>query len=435
MVALATRRRSGTQRSTELGLLALAAAVTIGAYLLASLGRTASIPANSTPFLVAELGLILIAHLATRWLAPNATPLLLPMVAFLNGLGYVFIARLNPHDAGLQALWTALGVGVYVLTLALVPRVQRLDRYRYLLALAGLGLLLMPLVPHLGEQINGARLWIRLGPITFQPVELAKIALAIFFASYLVEKRDVLATPTTRVGNLLIPNARAFGPLVLTWGVSLLVMTKERDVGFSLLIFVMFISTLWIATGRHAYLVVGLVLFLIGAFLAVQLFPHVHERVADWINPWVRANGTGYQPIQALYAMGSGGVTGSGLGLGRPTIIPVNVSDYIFAAIGEELGLLGTTAVIFAFLILVGTGLRIALRAKAEFPKLLAAALTATLGFQAFFIMAGVVRLLPVTGVTLPFVAYGGSSLLANYLLIALLMRISDDSAALPARS
>ncbi|HET6875135.1 MAG TPA: FtsW/RodA/SpoVE family cell cycle protein [Acidimicrobiales bacterium] len=424
-----TARRPGYRRTTELGLLLLAGVFTVGAYILASLGKAASLPANVVPFLVALLVLMAGAHVATRRLAPGSSQVILPLAAFLNGLGYVFIARLDPHLAGLQATWTAIGVGAYILTLVLVPRVQVLERYRYLVALAGIVLLLLPLVPKVGQNINGARLWIRLGPLTFQPVELAKIALAVFFASYLVEKRDLLATPTRRVGNLLLPDPRPFGPLVLMWGLSLLVMTAERDVGFSLLIFVLFIATLWIATGRSAYLGLGAVLFGLGALLADKLFPHVHDRIQVWLNPWPHANDIGYQAIQALYAMGSGGVAGSGLGLGRPELVPVVASDYIFAAIGEELGLMGTTLVVFAFLLLVGTGLRIALRARSDFAKLLAAGLTAILGFQAFFIMAGVVRLLPVTGVTLPFVAYGGSSLVANYILIALLIRTSDARA------
>ncbi|HET9732870.1 MAG TPA: FtsW/RodA/SpoVE family cell cycle protein [Acidimicrobiales bacterium] len=422
-----TARPTLARRTTELGLLVLTGLITVGGYILASLGRTASMPANLIPFLVALLGLLLLAHLATRWLAPRATPVILPVAAFLNGLGYVFVARLNHRDAGLQAMWTALGVAAYVATLFFVRRVQLLERYRYLIALAGIVLLLLPLAPHLGQNINGARLWVRLGPVSFQPVELAKIALAVFFASYLVEKRDLLATPTSRVGNMLLPDPRPFGPVLFMWGLSMVVMTAERDVGFSLLIFVLFVTTLWVATGRAAYLGVGAVLFAGGATLMSSLFSHVHERITVWLDPWAHANGIGYQAVQAMYALGSGGVTGTGLGLGRPQLIPVVVSDYIYAAIGEELGLLGTTLVLVAFVVLVGAGLRTAMRSRSDFSSLLATGLTAILGFQAFFIMAGVVRLLPVTGVTLPFVAYGGSSLVSNYILIALLVRISDE--------
>jgi cell division protein FtsW (lipid II flippase) len=294
-----------------------------------------------------------------------------------------------------------------------------------------LALLLLPLAPKLGQNINGARLWVRLGPVTFQPVELAKIALIIFFASYFVEKRELLTLPTVRIGNRLFTDPRPFGPVVLAWGFSLLVMTAERDVGFSLLIFVLFISMLWMATGRVTYLVVGAVLFVIGAILAAHLFGHVHDRITVWLDPWKYANGIGYQVVQSQYGLGSGGLVGSGLGLGHPTLIPVASSDFIFAAIGEEMGLLGTVGIVMAFLMLVGASLRTALGAKSDFAKLLAAGITAAIGFQAFFIMAGVVRLLPLTGVTLPFVAYGGSSLVANYILIALLMRVSDENVQL----
>ncbi|HVA42076.1 MAG TPA: FtsW/RodA/SpoVE family cell cycle protein [Acidimicrobiales bacterium] len=416
-------------RNTELGLLGLVFLVTVAAYVLATLGRTASIPANIIPFLAFLLTLLLIAHLATRRFAPNATPVMLPLAGFLNGIGYVFIARLDSHLAGLQATWTAIGVAGYVLTLAFVRRIQLLERYRYLIATAGVVLLLMPLAPGVGERINGARLWVRLGPLSFQPVELAKIGLAVFFASYLVEKRELLANPTSRVGNVLLPDPRPFGPLLLMWGLSMLVMTAERDVGFSLLIFVLFISMLWISTGRATYLLVSLGLFVLGAGVMSVLLSQVHERITVWLNPWPYASGIGYQAIQALYAMGSGGVAGTGLGLGRPTLIPVVASDYIFAGLGEELGLVGTTIIVAAFVLLITSGLRTAIRARSDFAKLLTAGLTAVLGFQAFFIMAGVLRLLPVTGVTLPFVAYGGSSLVANYILIALIARVSDEAA------
>ena len=422
------RRRTSPRRTTELGLLVLGALITVGAYVLASLGKTATIPPHTFAFLAVVVGLGLAAHMATRVFAPDADPILLPLVALLNGLGYVFIARLNYKLASLQSVWTALGVGAYIGTLALVRRSRDLERYRYLLAVAGLGLMLAPLAPVVGRTINGARLWVRMAGVSFQPVELAKIALAIFFASYFVEKRNVLSEPTLRVGNRLLPDPRPMGPVLLAWGLSMVVMTAERDIGFSLLFFVMFIAMLWVSTGRVAYLMVGAVLFLLGAFLAVHLFGHVHERITIWLNPWPYRDRSGYQIVQAQYALGSGGLAGSGLGLGRPQVIPVVASDFIFAAIGEELGLLGTSAIIFSFMLFVGAGLRTALRARSEFAGLLAAGVTAVIGFQAFFIMAGVVRLLPLTGVTLPFVAYGGSSLIANYILLALLQRISAES-------
>lgn len=432
---LTRARAAGPRRRTELGLLVLAALVTVSAYMLASLGKTATIPANVLPFLGVILVLELLAHLANRRWAANADPIILPIVALLNGLGYVVIARLDYKLAALQAIWTALGVSAYLITLAVVRQSRDLDRYRYLLVIAGLASLLAPLVPHLGQNINGARLWIRLGPVQFQPVEVAKLALAVYFASYFVEKRELLSTPTVRMGNHLVPDPRTFAPVVLAWAVSLLVMTAEHDIGFSLLIFVLFISMLWVATGRATYLVVGVVLFAVGAFVASHLFGHVNERIDIWFHAFAHANTTGYQLVQGEYALGTGGVTGTGLGLGHPGLIPIAYSDFIFAAVGEELGLLGTTALVVAFALLVGAGMRAALTARTEFSKLLATGLTVLIGFQAFFIMAGVVRLLPLTGVTLPFVAYGGSSILANYVLVALLVRISAEGSAQPSAS
>jgi cell division protein FtsW (lipid II flippase) len=285
----------------------------------------------------------------------------------------------------------------------------------------------MPLLPVVGRNINGARLWLRLGPMSFQPGELAKIALAIFFASYLVEKRELLAVATHRVGPFMVPDARHFGPLVLAWGVSLVIMIAERDLGSSLLFFALFISLLWVATARGAYLAIGAGLFLAGATFAWQAFAHVQERVRIWLNPWPKADGAGFQTIQALFAFAAGGVAGTGLALGSPDRIPAVTTDFTFAAIGEELGLVGAVAILVAFLLMVGAGLRTAMRAEAPFEKLLATGLTTILGMQSFIILAGVTRLVPLTGITLPFVSYGGSSLVANYVLLALLLRLSDD--------
>ncbi len=419
------------RRRTEAGLLVLAGLVTASAGLLATLGATHSVSRSYEEMLGAIVLLPFLAHLANRRLAPEADPVLLPVVSLLNGLGWVMIARLDHavHSdyAPRQVLWTALGIVVYIVTLAVLRRPRDLERHRYLWALGGVGLLLLPLVPHLGEDINGARLWIRLGPITFQPVEVAKIALVVFFASIFVEKRELLSHATARLRNHRVPDPRPFGPILLAWGFSMLAMVAERNVGFALLIFVIFLSMLWMATGRVSYLGVGALLFVAGAFVGNFLFAQVHERITIWLNPWPYAQTIGYQVIQAEYAFGTGGIAGTGLGLGHPGFIPIVQSDFIFAAFGEELGLFGTTLLVVAFALLVGSGLRVALRARSDFSKLLAAGLITVLGFQAFFIMAGVVRLLPLTGLTLPFVAYGGSSLAANYLLIALVMRVSDE--------
>lgn len=413
------------RRNTELGLVLLAALVTTGAYVLASLGRTARMPADIGPFLGVVVGLLAAAHVATRRLAPGADPVLLPLAGLLNGIGYVFIARLDADLARLQAAWTAIGVGAFVATLVVVRRARDLERVRYTLALAGIALLLLPLVPGLGRTINGARLWVRVGPLNFQPGELAKIALAVFFASYLVERRELLAIATRRIGPVAVPDLRHFGPVLAAWAVSLVVIMAERDLGSSLLFFALFVAALWVATGRGAYLVAGAAMFAGGAVLAWSQFAHVQERVRVWIDPWPHAATEGFQIVQGWFAMGSGGIAGRGLSLGSPQRIPAAATDFIFAAIGEELGLLGTTAVLAAFVLMVGTGLRVALRAEHPFEKLLATGLTLILGLQSFIIIGGITRVVPLTGITLPFVSYGGSSLVANYMLLALLLRIS----------
>ena len=423
------------RRRTELGLIVLGSVIVGGAYTLATLGRTSSIPANIGPFLGIVLGLFVAAHIATRRYAPGADGLLLPIAALLNGLGYVFIARLDEasrHPQGLaaaQAGWTVIGVGAFVLTLAFVRRVRDLQRYRYTFLLLGLGLLMAPLLPVVGREVNGARIWAKFGPISFQPGEFAKVVLAIFFASYLVEKRELLGMATFPRVRPFLPDLKHLGPVLLVWGFSIVIMTAEKDLGSSLLFFALFMLMVWVATERTAYVAVGGVLFAAGSFMAYKSFNHVHARVQDWLNPWAHAAGSGFQVIQSWFAMAWGGVAGTGLGLGNPDRIPVAQTDFIFAAIGEELGLLGSAAIIFCYVLLVGCGLRIAVRAEPPFEKLLATGITILLGVQSFIIMAGVTRLLPLTGVTLPFVSYGGSSLVANYVLLALLARISDDTA------
>jgi peptidoglycan glycosyltransferase len=417
------------RRNAELGLMILAAVLTVGAYLLASLGRTSSLPADVGPFLGVVIGLLVIAHVATRRLAPRADGTLLPLAALLNGLGYVFIARLDHQLAALQAMWTALGIAAFVGTLFVVRRTRDLERYRYTFALIGIGLLLMPLLPVIGRNINGARLWVRFGGISFQPGEFAKVTLCIFLASYLVEKRELLSIGTRRIGGMVVPDFKYFGPILLAWGLSMVVLVAERDIGSSVLFFALFLAMLWVATARGAYLFIGAGMFAVGSFVAVKAFAHVHERITIWLNPWPVANGNGFQTIQALFALAAGGVFGTGLALGSPQRIPEVATDFIFAAVGEELGLLGTAAVIIAFLLIVGTGFRIAMRAESSFEKLLATGLTTIIGVQAFIIIGGVTRLVPLTGITLPFVSYGGSSLLANYVLLALLLRVSDSDA------
>jgi cell division protein FtsW (lipid II flippase) len=428
----------GAPRRVELGLIALALLASVGAFLLLELALFGTVTTEAGVFGAAAGLIALLAHLFTRWLAPNADPTFLPVALLLNGLGWVMIYRLDQaqavaavagaHLAFYQAAWTAIGIGAYCAVLFFLEKPADLERYRFMLLGIGAGLLLLPLVPHIGETINGARLWVRLGPVSFQPVELAKIALVIFFASYFSEKRELLSHFTARLGRHRVPDMRAFGPVLLAWGFAMLAMTAERNVGFALLIFVIFLSMIWLATGRFAYLVIGAVLFVLGALAAEHMFGQVHERIAIWLDPWRTAQTTGYQIIQAEYAFGSGGLAGTGLGLGHPWLVPVVWADFIFAAFGEELGLAGTVILVAAYLVIVGAGLRAALRSRGDFSKLVATGMTTVLGLQAFFIMAGDVRLLPLTGLSLPWVAYGGSSLVANYMVLAILVRVSDDA-------
>jgi cell division protein FtsW (lipid II flippase) len=421
------------RRNTELGLLFLATLVIVGAYMLASLAEDSQIPSNIGPFLAVIIGLQLVGHVAVRRFAPEADGMLLPIASLLNGLGYVFIVRLDEADrspaglAGLQATWSILGMAAFVTTLVVLQQSRMLERYKYTAGLVGLGLLMLPLVPGLGRTINGSRIWVSLGPVNFQPGEFAKLALAVFFAGYLVDNRELLAV-NRAVGPFSMPDPKHLGPVLIAWAASLVIMISQRDLGSSLLFFTLFIVLLWVATERASYLVVGTLLFVVGAWFSVRQFSHVQERVDIWLNPWADPDHKGFQLLQGLFAMADGGVVGRGLNLGTPQRIPVVETDFIFAAITEELGLLGASAVLMAFVLIVGAGLRIALRTPHNFDRLLAVGLTTLLGFQAFIIIGGVVRLLPLTGVTLPFVSYGGSSLLANYVLLALLLRISDNS-------
>lgn len=405
-------------RRVEAGLLAMVGIVVAVAYGLASFGTTEAIPADLGPFLLWMFGLGLLVHVAVRRWASAADPVLVPVALLLNGLGYVVITRLDGGLAALQSTWTAVGVGGFVATLVVLPRVRVLEAYRYLLGLAGLGLLVLPLVPGFGREINGARIWASVGPINFQPGEFAKLALAAFFAAYLVDSRELLRTRL---------ELRDLAPIGLAWAGSLGVMILERDLGSSLLFFALFVVVLWVASERWIVLAVGGALFAVGALVSWRLFDHVQKRVDIWLDPFADPKGDGFQIVEASFALADGGLTGTGLGRGEPGRIPFVETDFIFAAIGEELGMAGSAAVLMAFLVLVGSGLRIALRADRVFEKLFALGLTTLLGVQAFVIIGGVLRVVPLTGITLPFVSYGGSSLVANYVLLALLVRLSHE--------
>jgi cell division protein FtsW (lipid II flippase) len=418
-----------SRRNTELGLVIMGAVVTVAAYVLASLGRTASIPADVGPVLGVLVGLLVIPHLVTRVYAVGADATLLPIAALLNGLGWVFITRLKPSLGQIQATWTMVAVTAFIVTLIVVSDIRALARYRWTFALIGIGLLCLPFIPGVGKTIGDAKLWIKVGSFTFQPGEIAKITLAIFFAGYLAERRELIATGR-RFGPLTIPAARDLGPVIFAWGTSLLIMIAGKDLGSSLLFFSLFVVVLWVATERSVWLVIGVVLFAAGAWFSWKQFAHVQTRVDTWLDPWLTPRGKGMQLVESTFSFSSGGVSGVGLGLGDPTRIPAVQTDFIISAVGEELGLMGVGAILMSFMLLIGSGLRIAARSTNTFSKLLAVGLTTIIGVQAFVIVGGVTRLVPLTGVTLPFVTYGGSSLVANYVLLALLLRISHETAA-----
>jgi cell division protein FtsW (lipid II flippase) len=417
------------RRSTELTLIFMAAAITAVAYTLASLGANAVIPARLGPFLALVLMLIGVAHIAVRIFARGADGTLLPLVVLLHGIGYVMISRLDDKFAAQQSLWSLVSIASFVLTLFVVQRPTDLARYKWTFFLIGAVLLMLPMVPGFGRNINGARIWVDFGPLGFQPGEFAKLALAIFLAGYLSERRELIAASTWKIGPVRLPEMHYIAPVLVAWGFAVLVMVGERDLGSSLMFFTLFVVMMWVATERVTYLVAGALMFGVAAYISWRMFGHVQTRVDIWLDPWEDQYGKGWQIVQSLYGIGDGGVTGRGLGRGTPNTIPYAESDFIFAAIGEELGLIGATSVLMAYLLLVGGGLRIALRTDRTFEKLLATGLTTIVGVQAFIIMGGLVKVVPLTGITLPFVSYGGSSLLANYILLALLLRLSDTSA------
>ncbi len=427
--AAAGARVGRRRRNREAALLLAALLLTVAAHLLVQLARADRLPSGTLSLLGVMAGIYLVAHVAVRRLAPAADPLLLPAAGLLAGIGYAMVSRLDPERSTAQGTWIAIGVVAFCVTLALLRDYRVLDRYRYTALAAGIALLLSPLVPGIGRTVNGSRLWIALGPVSFQPGELAKILLVVFFASYLQEKRELLAIATRRIGPVGVPDLKHFGPILFAWGLSLAVILFEKDLGSSLLIFSIFVGMVYVATSRVAYVLIGFLLFAAGAFFAYQSFGHVRVRVEGWLdalNP-ATIQGSTYQLAQSLFALAAGGTFGSGLGLGKPTLIPAASTDFVFSAIGEELGLVGTAAVLVLFATLVGAGLRASLRCVDPFGKLLAAGLAIAVGVQTFIIVGGVTQLIPLTGITLPFVSYGGSSVVSNFVVLAVLAAVSDQ--------
>jgi cell division protein FtsW (lipid II flippase) len=427
-----------TRRGTEALLLVFALVITVVAQGIVDLTITGSLRPEMAEFSVWITALWVVAHLVVRKWAAYADPLLLPSVALLVGLGLAVIHRLDlaseqpggtpgRADAPVQLIWATLGVGLFVAVLVFVRDHRSLSRYAYTLALVGLALLAMPaLLPASLSEVNGAKIWIRLAGFSIQPGEFAKICLAVFFAAYLVDKRDVLALASRKVAGIELPRGRDLGPVLVAWMLSILVLVFERDLGSSLLLFGIFVVMLYVATERSSWLLIGVALFAVGAFVAYHVFGHVRARVDVWLDPFAYKNGAGYQLVQSLFGLGTGGLFGAGLGGGRPDQVPVAKSDFIASAVGEELGLFGLVAVIVIYLILVERGLRTSLIVRDAFGKLLAAGLAFAVAWQVFVVLGGVTGLLPLTGLTTPFLAYGGSSLVANFVLVALLVRVSD---------
>jgi cell division protein FtsW (lipid II flippase) len=432
-----TSFRPRTRRNVELLLLLLAVGIVLVAYLNVGLAMNGAFPPDMLSYGAGLLGIAGAFHLVLRWRASYADPLLLPIATLLNGLGLVMIHRLDLayNRTGMDALalkqlvWSALSVVIAAAVIIMLRDHRRLRRYTFTAMAGGLALLLLPLVPGLGRSVLGSRIWIGLGPFTFQPGEVAKILLAIFFAGYLVQTRDVLALVGRRFVGIALPRARDLGPILIAWLASLGVLVFEKDLGSSLLFFGLFVAMLYVATERRSWIAIGMVLFCGGAYLAYLLFGHVQQRVLLWLHPFSeRALETSDQLVKGLMGMASGGLFGTGLGRGHPELTYFPESDFIIPSFGEEIGLVGVFALLVLYALIIERGLRTALGVRDGFGKLLAVGLSFSMALQCFVVVGGVTRVIPLTGLTMPFLSYGGSSLLANWSLVALLLRISDQA-------
>jgi cell division protein FtsW (lipid II flippase) len=428
-------------RGRELVGLVLAGVIATVALATVVVARDLDVSTGPAAWGAAILGLYLAAHVVVRRTVPDADPALLPLTALLTAFGLTAIYRLDPEDGARQATWVAVGVGVLAVTLVALRHDYRvLESYRYLFGVAAVALLLLPSVPGIGERVNGVRLWVDLGPIQFQPGELAKIFLIVFLAGYLREKRESVAQ-----GRL-----KDFGPLLAIWGAAMLVIVQTNDLGSALLNFGIFLAMLYVATGRALFVAVGMALFVGGAAVLYNAIEHVRDRVTIWLAPWtdekvycaingqleLRQDCASYQLVKSLYSIANGGFWGTGLGEGTFTstdgsqLIPYLRTDFVYSAIAQELGLVGAAALLLVYMLFVVRGMRVALRARDGFSKLLAAGLTFGFALQTFIIVGGVLRVVPLTGITLPFVSYGGTSIVANFLLLAGLLLVSDRANA-----
>ena len=423
-------------RNRELATLVLAGLVASSAFASAWLSDLGTIDYGWLPWAGVLAAIALVAHLVARWTVPDADPTLLPLTVLLCAIGLTFVYRVDPEDGRRQLVWVAVGVAAFVLVLVWLRFDYRiLERYKYVFGVSAIVLLMLPSVPGLGQRINGVKLWVEIGPLRFQPGEIAKIFLVIFLAGYLRDKREALAR-----GRL-----KDFGPLLLIWGGAMLVLVQTSDLGSALLNFGIFLAMLYAATGRLSFVFAGLALFAGGAALLYDKLDRVQQRVTVWLEPWTddkvycsingaleyRQNCDSYQLVKSLYSIANGGYGGTGIGKGTfqtvdgTQLIPYLQTDFIYSAIAQELGLIGAAAVLLLFLALVARGMRVALVAHDGFSKLLAAGLSFGFALQTFIIVGGVLRLVPLTGITLPFVSYGGSSIVSNFVMLALLMLVS----------
>lgn len=426
-------------RNLELVLLIFACLLNGAAVVLVQLGALGEI---QTEIIWMGGGLALLAigmHVALRFVAPDADPFVLPIATLLNGLGIAEIYRLDiaaknsgwEADGVRQIVWTAIAMSIAFAVILVIRNHRVLQRYRYIAMFTGIVLLLLPMLPVIGYEQFGARLWVRLGFFSFQPGELAKIALAIFFAGYLVQARESLSMVGTKFLGMRFPRARDLGPILVIWAAAMAVLIIQRDLGTSLLYFGLFLVMIYVATGRLSWVALGLLLFIGGAILASQIFSYVASRFHGWLDAFdpkvYDSFGGSYQLVQGLFGLAHGGLVGTGFGKGRPNIVPLAQSDYIMASLGEELGLVGLFAIFALYLILVSRGMRIGFAGQDDFGRLLGVGLSFVIALQVFIVVGGVTRVIPLTGLTTPFLAAGGSSLVANWIIVALLLRLSDS--------
>ncbi|MDO8384766.1 MULTISPECIES: FtsW/RodA/SpoVE family cell cycle protein [Microbacterium] len=439
MKALRTLRMPQTQRNRELGLLLLAFAVSGSAVALVQLGAIGGIEWTILYYFGALAVLVLTLHIVLRFRAPNADPIVVPIATTLTGLGLAMIYRIDiaidaegwDGASTRQIAWTGIAVAGAVAVVILLRNYRVLFRYTYVSGFVGLVLLLLPAIPGLAREGTGAAVWVSIGGFfSFQPAELAKIALAIFFAGYLVRTRESLTSTGHRFLGMTWPRAREIGPLLIIWVVSLAIIVLQRDLGTGVLIFGMFIAMLYTATGRTSWVVIGLGLAFAGVFIASQVMTYVGSRISAWWHAFdpevIERTGGSFQLVEGIFGLAQGGLIGTGLGQGRPYLTPLSQSDYIVPSLGEELGLIGVFAILCLYMLFVSRGIRIGLAGQDDFGKLLATGLAFTIALQVFIMVGGVTRLIPLTGLTTPFLAAGGSSLVANWLIVALFLRISD---------